>query len=535
MATNDGGTGPTDLSGVTYLGRPNDESKQSYHIKRTSGKVLGPFDADLIVQMIRGEKLSGDEGVSQDQVAWVPIMAVPSFAEAFRLRSPADAGNTLFGVKAVPDAPGSPVPAAPGEEPTLLTSKDDLGEGLGAPDFAEPLSVDDLEPTENSTMSMASESWSSLGEPTETSMSGLAMPGADALGEVSGVRALSTQSTPAAGSGEDGEPVSSTVELPTPEGFTNFPATDGNASPFSSMGSTDGAAGASAWDAAPDGADGGAEAQDLGGAPGAVSGGGTVEFGGFAGVASGGGTMAMSGLQIPEPPSEGVEDLPTRKPQDLPVSAETNLPVSASAGEGGSLDDWMGTPSTTNLPTPAGAPGLPTHGESLMNANEGGHFGTMAMSGIDVGADLPASREQFDLGALADEAEGGVELPASARGAGTSVLDDMAEADDIWAAPEPRTSPIEATAARGDAGMNFATEEIGFEVDPSEAQGAAGEELSSSGAFDDFFPSDGGHNTTMRVAEGPAPAMPEPEPSTVPLQSAPSPAAAPSPGRRAAR
>ena len=68
MATNDGGTGPTDLSGVTYLGRPNDESKQSYHIKRTSGKVLGPFDADLIVQMIRGEKLSGDEGVSQDQV-----------------------------------------------------------------------------------------------------------------------------------------------------------------------------------------------------------------------------------------------------------------------------------------------------------------------------------------------------------------------------------------------------------------------------------------------------------------------------------
>ena len=124
MATNDGGTGPTDLSGVTYLGRPNDESKQSYHIKRTSGKVLGPFDADLIVQMIRGEKLSGDEGVSQDQVAWVPIMAVPSFAEAFRMRSPADAGNTLFGVKAVPDAPGSPVPAAPGEEPTLLTSKD---------------------------------------------------------------------------------------------------------------------------------------------------------------------------------------------------------------------------------------------------------------------------------------------------------------------------------------------------------------------------------------------------------------------------
>ena len=237
----------------------------------------------------------------------------------------------------------------------------------------------------------------------------------------------------------------------------------------------------------------------------------------------------MSGLQIPEPPSEGVEDLPTRKPEDLPVSAETNLPVSASAGEGGSLDDWMGTPSTTNLPTPAGAPGLPTHGESLMNANEGGHFGTMAMSGVDVGADLPASREQFDLGALADEAEGGVELPASARGAGTSVLDDMAEADDIWAAPEPRTSPIEATAARGDAGMNFATEEIGFELDPSEAQGAAGEELSSSGAFDDFFPSDGGHNTTMRVAEGPAPAMPEPEPSTVPLQSAPSPAAAPKP------
>jgi hypothetical protein len=55
MATNDGGAGPTDFSGVTYLGKPNENSSGSYHIKRSSGKVLGPFDADLIVRPFSGD------------------------------------------------------------------------------------------------------------------------------------------------------------------------------------------------------------------------------------------------------------------------------------------------------------------------------------------------------------------------------------------------------------------------------------------------------------------------------------------------
>lgn len=546
MATNDGGAGPTDLSGVTYLGRPSEESSQSYHIKRSSGKVLGPFDADLIVQMIRGGKLTGDEGVSQDRVSWVPIMAVQRFAETFREQSPADTGNTLFGVQAVSEIPRPAEPGASGNEPTLVTSRDDLSQADGgAPNFPAPLGASGLGVTEDSTMTMASGNWASLDDGSDHSLSDILAPNPDALSNVSGVRPLSTQAM----SPQEflGEPQHSTTELPTPQGFTHFPSGEGEDDGLPRFPSADevlnelnAQSGASAFDAPePEGFVGAPrfdsaavlnEPFDDGAPlPGAAPVGGTVEFGGFPGAASGGGTMAMSGLSGADLPMSQNENLPTSAGSNLPVSAESNLPVSAGTNLPVSAGSNLPTSAGTNLPTPAGTnlprtsaelPGStsafgapPSDNESLFGVADGGNFGTQAMSGIDVGADLPASRHQFDLGDLGDESGGGSELPASARGVGTSVLDQMAEAEDIWAAPDPPAGGVSSQrefGKRPDTGINFATEEIGFELDPSASYGAAGEALRDSGSFDDFFPESEGNNEPTRVAEAPEPSFEAP-------------------------
>ena len=168
MATNDGGAGPTDFSGVTYLGKPIENSSGSYHIKRSSGKVLGPFDADLIVQMIRGDKLSGDEGVSTDAVTWIPILAVPQFGDAFQ--GAGRTNDTLFGVQAIDTTLRS---SPSGEEATVVTDRESIGldaamdaaapPAPAAPMFPpRPLEESGLGVTEDSTMTLASGSWAAM-------------------------------------------------------------------------------------------------------------------------------------------------------------------------------------------------------------------------------------------------------------------------------------------------------------------------------------------------------------------------------------
>ena len=48
-------------------------------MKRTSGKVFGPFDKRLIEQMVRSNKLTGHEDVSIDKVSWVSLRTVAGF------------------------------------------------------------------------------------------------------------------------------------------------------------------------------------------------------------------------------------------------------------------------------------------------------------------------------------------------------------------------------------------------------------------------------------------------------------------------
>ncbi len=73
------------LKGVTFLGgqpagaQPDDASER-FFIQRRSGKVFGPFEKRLIVQMLKAHKLTGDESVSRDKAFWVPLTAIPDFA-----------------------------------------------------------------------------------------------------------------------------------------------------------------------------------------------------------------------------------------------------------------------------------------------------------------------------------------------------------------------------------------------------------------------------------------------------------------------
>ena len=116
-----GGGGGGQLQGVTFLGQPavGGGGGDQYHVKSGSGQVMGPFDRELIKQMIRLGKLSGNEGVSRDQSLWIPITAVPEFAEVLREQQGAPSGGTMAGLPAIGFG-GPPGGAGPGTGNTQL-------------------------------------------------------------------------------------------------------------------------------------------------------------------------------------------------------------------------------------------------------------------------------------------------------------------------------------------------------------------------------------------------------------------------------
>ena len=155
----------------------------------------------------------------------------------------------------------------------------------------------------------------------------------------------------------------------------------------------------------------------------------TQEFQGF-----GGGTQGLAPPPLTGSGGGGAwEDLPQSAQgfSDLPQSAQgfSDLPQSAQG--------FSDLPqSATNLPQsatnlPQSATNLPQSATNLPQsaaAAGAAQFGTMAMSGLDVNLGGGSAADPFGV-ATGD-------LPASARGAGTSVLDTMAQTDDIWAAPD---------------------------------------------------------------------------------------------------
>ncbi|HZH03183.1 MAG TPA: tetratricopeptide repeat protein, partial [Myxococcaceae bacterium] len=52
-----------------------------YQVRRRSGKIFGPFEEEVVQQMLRDGQLLGNEDVAQDGESWTPIGTVPAFAQ----------------------------------------------------------------------------------------------------------------------------------------------------------------------------------------------------------------------------------------------------------------------------------------------------------------------------------------------------------------------------------------------------------------------------------------------------------------------
>ncbi len=461
MATDDQGGNPTDLSGVTFISAPG--NGQTFSIRRTTGKILGPFEKELIIQMIRGSQLSGNEGVSPDRQTWVPILSVAEFASAFSGSDASAGGRTQLGLQSVEDTP-------PGAGPLRIDS-------MGVPPVIDEPVADRLPDDGATAFGAPSDNWAAKESPvTEESVAEFRIGERDALSNVAGVRRISADrpETPS-------RPQQATSELPMPKGFTHFPhAGTGPSFPNPSSISTD-----QTQESNPPPPLGFADmpvstAQDTVEMQAPKL---TQEFQGF-----GGGTQ---GLAPPSLSSAGSawEDLPqsAQGVSDLPQSA-TNLPQSAT-----NLPQ-----SATNMPQPA--TNMPQPATNLPQSASAGsaHFGTMAMSGLDVNPGGGAAADPFGVTTG--------DLPASARGTGTSVLDSMAQTDDIWAAPdavveqrsETQSDPFaqkegfgtQAMPAHVAAEQKFATEPISTQ-EPWDRQPIPMQEApAKSDDFSDFFPGD---------------------------------------------
>ena len=502
MATDDQGGGPTDLSGVTFIGKGGAEgSSESYHIKRSTGKVLGPFDTELIKEMIRSGKLTGDEGVSQDRSFWIPIMAVPDLAQVFREAEEAGS-DTQLGLKTVGDKEEAQRPTLVEslEEPLHLESTAQRppplpGTAPGGPASSEFAGA----PEATSVGGLASGAFSPvpLGEAIEESVAGIQVSEREALSQVPGVRKLSPDMP-----GMPGGPTQSTNELPMPHGFTNFPlpADEIPQFPVPKEGAPSGGTLTqpvhSITETQPP------DAPPLGFGPPPTS--------------DAGGDPSYSTAELPVDGS----DLPVSAGTDLPISAQTSAELPASThGKtvGFGAGDLSNLPtSTTNLPQsadnlPQSADNLPQSADNLPQStldtgqspgSSPPKFGTVAMSGLGFD-DLTG-----DTGAVGQAGGPSAELPASLRQTGASVLDTMAQTDDIWAAPETAAPPT--AEAPEQSQKEFRTESFSFTggnplealeqahkegggAMPAETGWPVGDAVPSppDDDFADFFPGDG--------------------------------------------
>ncbi|MDP2344674.1 MAG: tetratricopeptide repeat protein [Deltaproteobacteria bacterium] len=90
--------------------------QEQYRVRKRSGRVLGPFDSQTILQMFaRGELLGSEEG-SADGVGWKPLAQIPAFASTIQ-KAMASALGGLDDLP-VPFADNLPTPRGDSDLPT---------------------------------------------------------------------------------------------------------------------------------------------------------------------------------------------------------------------------------------------------------------------------------------------------------------------------------------------------------------------------------------------------------------------------------
>ena len=441
---------PVSGHGATMIGGPAlagllQPAEEQFSVRGLDGQVEGPMPTDALIGAIRAGRYTGDESVSRDGRFWIPIVAIPDFGDAFR-SSHVDSGSTLYG--------GAPLVFA-GDQPggtaeELGQLSDDGFEALDTQTSAGTLAMElpagfQLQASPAPTSGGATMHFDLDELPAEAPE--LAdLIDLDLTAEALAVPAPAAPATDASASYEsdsdlvalDAEPLSESLILPAPKGFTAF-----SDAPLELLEA--------------------AEASKR--EP-------TVDLplpNGFTHL----GEVDMS---VAQALGLEVEDLPTpvADRSELPRSAAEALPRSA-----GGL---------SNLPTPAAS--LPRGGMTLVPADEPApetEAEFPANRGAAVGSIQTLDGLVGDFGERLDEPMAGGELPASARAAGANILDTFSSVDALWAgSADAKSAP--------DAGLRGGAAKTVSAARPATVFGAS--TVPGGAHFDDFeTPAAGGQQT----------------------------------------
>ena len=101
------GGGLSDFIDQQAPAAPTANAVVTYKIRKTTGRVFGPYDEGSILQMLRAHELAGDEEASVDGDNWIPLAKISVFGEEIQ-------GMMAASLGALGDLPGLPHADLPG-------------------------------------------------------------------------------------------------------------------------------------------------------------------------------------------------------------------------------------------------------------------------------------------------------------------------------------------------------------------------------------------------------------------------------------
>jgi tetratricopeptide (TPR) repeat protein len=121
-----------DASAGKDAGKRLRPGSQRYQIRRKSGKVFGPFEQPAVVKMLQEGQLLGNEDVTIDGEAWVPIGSVQAFAEAIQKLMESPGGLPGLAAGPLPEEGAAAQSATPDAAAALERMKALYGDRMAA-------------------------------------------------------------------------------------------------------------------------------------------------------------------------------------------------------------------------------------------------------------------------------------------------------------------------------------------------------------------------------------------------------------------